>query len=189
MATKFRNSFFGFNKDDVMSYVLKTKETQNKNEQTIQELKTNVESLNTILKQKDEELLSLKDNLVAITEELEDYRSREAVLTKLSESIGKLYLVAQTNAKTIIDSAKENAIVTEAIVKDNLATAESTKNSLSNIEAELIEKTEKFTAELAQLKEKLEAAKSTVSNNNTEIKQSEAVLDNLIESVDAGLKV
>lgn len=189
MATKFRNSLFGFNKDDVMSYVLKTKDTLAKNEQTINDLKSSVESLNTTVKTKEDELSSAEATIAELSTQLDEYKSKEAVLTRLSESIGKLYLVAQANAKTIINSAKENAKLSEDLVVHNIETAENAENDLSHIEAQIIEKTSRFTKELDELKAKLEDTKNKVKQNRTTITQSEQILDDLVESVDAGLKV
>lgn len=189
MSTKFRNSIFGFNKDDVMEYVTSSKEALNRNEQLITELQSNVDELTATNKIYEDKLNEMTLKLSEATALLEDYTAREAVLTKLSESIGKLYLVAQANAKTIITSAEENARITDSIVSSNIAVAENVGEDLAHIEAELTEKTARFTKELEELKSKLEETKSNVDRNRSAISDSEAVLEDLIENVDAEIKI
>lgn len=184
MSTKFRNSFFGFNKEDVLTYVVSTREKENsliKNNENLNQELNKIKSLHSELI---DEFNSLNDNFKDIQKQLEDYKNREESLTRISEGIGKLYLVAQSNATTIINSAKENALASSEAVNNNLEIANLAQNEFDLINSQLTEKAKAFTEEIEMLRSKLEQIKDTISNNNSSIKESEAKLDTLIENVE-----
>ena len=189
MSNKFRTGFFGFNKEDVLAFVLSSKEKLNSNEREISALKETIDALSHENVEYRDKLEVLSVKAADMESQLEDYISKEAAITRLSESIGKLYLVAQANAKTIIDSAKSSTDISKRIVSENIAAAEGAGSDLSEIEAELKAKTESFTNELAAIKTKLEEAKEKISVNSSDADDSELILDKLIENVDAEVNV
>ncbi|MBE6799257.1 MAG: hypothetical protein E7525_05750 [Ruminococcaceae bacterium] len=183
MAVKFRNSLLGFNKDDVLKYVFSVKETETQNEQKLRSLESQTTTLSAQLEEAQSSLSDLKADNAILAQKVADFESREAEITRLSESIGKLYLVAKANAKTIINAAKENVEISKAAVNKNIETADVTTESLSDIEKELLITAEKFTAELEAIKQKLSDTKTKITDNDEVIEQKESVLDTLMESV------
>lgn len=185
MAVKFRNSLLGFNKDDVLKYVYSTKETLNKNEQTINEKnKLNKELSDESVKIK-AELANAYEKIEELQAKVDDFEQREATLTKLSENIGKLYLVAKTNAKTIVSAAEENVRLSKIAVDKNIETAEITSENLTSIESELLSTAKRFSDEIEAIKLRLKNTKQNISENEKTISNGESVMDNLIEKVDA----
>lgn len=185
MAVKFRNGLLGFNKDDVMKYVYSVKEIEIKNNEKIAELQSEAAKLSEELQSANASLSDLKAENAVMSQRLADFERREAEITRLSESIGKLYLVAKANARTIVNAAKENVYLSRSTVELNMSTAETASAELSDIETELLATAERFTAELSSIKQKLFDAKLKITDNDAVIDNKEAVLDTLMESVNA----
>ena len=84
MSNKFRTGFFGFNKEDVLAFVLSSKEKLNSNEREISALKETIDALShENVEYRDKlELLSVK--AADMESQLEDYISKEAAITRLS---------------------------------------------------------------------------------------------------------
>lgn len=183
MAVKFKNSLLGFNKEDVLKYVYSVKETEAQNAQKIAELEHKLNELTVELNQAQSSLSKAESENVQLRAKTEDFEAREAAITRLSESIGKLYLVAKTNAKSIVNAAKESVELSKAAVDKNIQMAETTGECLSDIENELLATAQKFTAEIESIKQRLNDTKLKVSENNTVIDEKESVMDSLMESV------
>ena len=115
MSYRFRNSLFGFNKDDVLSFAANSKEKESDLLNKISELEKTVAQLKEDCENKSSELKDISDRYISVNSELEEYKKREESLTKLSESIGRLYLVAQANAGDIVAAAKENAAISSEV--------------------------------------------------------------------------
>lgn len=189
MAIKFRNSFLGFNKDDVLKYIYSVKETAAQNEAKLSESEALIKKLTDELESVSSALNESNALCADLQAKVNDFEQREAALTKLSESIGKLYLVAKANARTIISTAEENVKISRLAVDKNLQTATFTGDNLSDIENELAATAQKFSAEIKLVREKLEETKSAVKLNDAKIGNGEAVLDKLIETIDTGVSV
>ena len=185
MAVKFRNSLLGFNKDDVLKYVYSAKDTEAKNNEKITRLESDNAKLNDELENANTLLSDLKAENAIMSKELADFHKREDEITHLSESIGKLYIVAKANAKAIVNAARENVEISKAAVDNNIETADVAANSLSDIENELLATAEKFTAEIESIKQRLNDTKLKITENENVIDKKEAVLDTLMESVNA----
>ena len=100
MAIGFRKSLFGFNTNDVINYIDKM-HTAFQDKQTT--LNNELEKLNgelSLSKENYDSLLKEKDEIAA---KLNEFEEKYAEIQRLSEVIGKLYLVAQANAKAIIE--------------------------------------------------------------------------------------
>ncbi len=176
MSKKFRNSLFGFNRDDVMMYVLESKEKDENNKNKIAELSGKLESLTDDFN----ELTSLYEQTVAVLKEaeaqLDSFKQREEALTALSESIGRLYLVAEANAKAIIQSANDNAEKSQLVVNKSVEIAENAESDLAEISETLNTKTSEYTSVLSRLQSQLAETKRIIEENNSEIKDRKAEL-------------
>ena len=187
MAKKFRFSFFGFNRDDVMSYCLEVKDTETKHKQKITELNEKIaalqKSIDELTEQKEQTKIELdKANII-----IEDFKCREESLEKLSESIGRLYIVARSNADAITANANENAKVSEELVKQNVSVVESAQQALETINQELNEQTKAYTLQINQLQERLSIAKSVIEENILNINERQFELENLSKDVENGV--
>lgn len=183
MAITFRNSLFGFNKDDVHQFVLSAKENEYKYENKVKELEKQLSSLNSDIEILSTKITSLIGELNIANEKVKDYEQREEALTRLSESIGRLYLVAQSNAQAIAVAAKENIEISENAVRLNLeATAEAESNILE-IEQELNERVAEFNSDVAELRNRLSLAKDKISENAALIQSSEEKLDSMTAEI------
>ena len=87
----------------------------------------------------------------------------------MSESIGRLYLVAQANASAIITAANENAEAARSVVEQNVAVADNAEEDLNEIGRVLLAKTKEYSEELEALKAKLYDTKQKIAENTAEI--------------------
>ena len=164
-----------------MSFVMESKETENNFKKKITELNSkidtlqnNIESLQAIHKE--------TENVLSETEaQLEAYRQREDALTALSESIGRLYLVAKANAESVMASANESAEKSMQAIDKNIEIAANAEDELKEISDILNEKTREYLEAVADLKQQLENTRKSV----TEAKENIAERQNEMANVGA----
>ncbi len=168
MALGFRKSFFGYNQEDVSEYI---------NRQAIKNTEIQTE-LNAKIKDNEQQITALKEALnVAtkenrtISEQLEFFREKYEEVKTLSDNIGKLYLVAQTNAKAIMSSANEAKNVTDNEIQQNIAAIDSANNSLNSVKLKIKDLCDNFTNDVEKLNETLANTKAIIES--TSRKQSE----------------
>lgn len=170
---KFRSAMFGFNKDDVMLYIKSSAEKHlaktNELQSQLLENASTINLLNTTVAELKEKVSELEKTNLSLSDKVDEYRSREDTITKLSEGIGKLYLVAQTNAKVIVEDAKKNVEISSRQVNNNLNVIESAQDDLSDFRAKLSELTESYNAKISELISELEIAKAQINANNNHI--------------------
>lgn len=130
MAAGFRKSLFGFHCDDVIAYL-------EKNSKAAKEKEEQLQSLANQAKAEQARLQNENDRLQA---ELKDYREREKELLKreaqaekMSQAVGKLYLTATVNARSIMDHAAANVEATRREIRKNLEVLESAKEQIETI--------------------------------------------------------
>ncbi len=172
MATEFRSSLFGFNRDDVMNYIRKKDA----------EFKSDISDKNSKIKKQETELASLKadldealKNIESLSEqnakmsaELKDYKAREDEIESLARKIGKLYLVSKSSAKSIVDRAEESAEIISEQTKTQLANIESTEQSLQDLARRIVSTSEKYVSDLNSASRSLSEAKDTLSGKEAE---------------------
>ena len=101
----FRRSLFGFNTDDVLEYIEKTHKSFSKKQNALNEKAENLANELSLSKEQYENLMAEK---AVVDEKLNAFMAKYDEIEKLSENIGKLYLVAQANAQAIMSSSEEN---------------------------------------------------------------------------------
>jgi DNA repair exonuclease SbcCD ATPase subunit len=182
MGNKFRSSLFGFNKEDVYGFVFKAKESETALKEQVSSLsdKLSVEEAQNL--ELNEQLNKLQADFDEASKKLDDFKNREESLTRLSESIGKLYLVANSNAKSILDSAKENTAIINSLNDSSIDIAENTNIEFEEISKILSEKSNKFIAEIEELKSRLNVAKIEINNNKMNIDSKTEELEGLIKN-------
>ncbi len=172
MAIKFRSSFLGFNRDDVLEYVHKKDA----------DMKILSASMNDKIKALEEELSSLKADFGAAVKnnrELTDknreleaqictYKDKEEEIESLSRKIGKLYLISKSSAKSIVDRAEESASIINEQARIRLANITETEDSLHDITKQIVAASEKYVSELSIIENSLAEAKVKVSERDAE---------------------
>lgn len=174
MSKKFRTGLFGFNRDDVLQFVLETKENESKSAKKIDGLTTKTAELENLNNELQEKCNALELELSTARDEIADFRQREEALTRLSESIGRLYLVAQANARSIIDTANRSAEASLQSVEKNMAVAVSAEEKLEEISAVLSERTKAYLNEIESLKNQITATQVEIEQNAVEISERQS---------------
>ena len=176
MIKKFRNSLLGFNREDVNKFILETKINDETNKQKISELNNKIEELHGNIS----ELTLLHNQTVEMLKEaearIENFKKREDALTALSESIGRLYLVAEANAKSIMQSANDSAEMSQKVVDRNIEIASKAENELAEISELLNSKTLEYTEVINRLQLQLTDIKRKIEDNQTDIEERKSEL-------------
>jgi len=159
MAIGFRKSLFGFNCDDVVNYV---KKLHNNFTEKENDFKKEIEELNRKIEILSLETAKLAEEKAAVEAELKEYDLKKAEMERLSENIGKLYLVAQTNAKTIMHNAEENSRLANDEVAKNIVVIDGTHEALEALRKSITETSENFTREVESLIESLNETKEKI---------------------------
>ncbi len=182
MALGFRKSIFGYNCEEVSEYLHK-KDYENK--QIVASLNQKINGLTDELSKINNTNAELSENIKELTEQLDFYKSKYEEVKTLSENIGKLYLVAQTNAKAIINSANETRTLTENEIEENLALINNTNSSLLTLKSDLINLSNTFVSEIERLSVSLDKikclAQGSKENADNGVQNFEKVYDNIVK--------
>lgn len=180
MAIGFRKSIFGFNTADVMEYIetaqrvsaekLSSLESEN------EELKASVKELNG----KFDEISSEKDRLSA---QLGEYTEKYEEINRLSENIGKLYLVAQANAQAIMKNSTDINEQTASEAERNLTSIADAQQSLNTVKQELLDTTTDFCGKVSELIASLEDVRGRITEINSDSKQRSDDFNAVYESL------
>lgn len=165
MAIGFRKSLFGYNTEDVSNHL--TKITL-ENQEIQNALKARVDELTNELNVSKASVENLTAENSEIKEKLDYYIAKYEEVKNLSENIGKLYLVAQTNAKAIMAAADEAKNTAHTEIEQNLtainatnATLNELKNKITSLNNEFIVKVDELNASLLAAKQIIESADKT----------------------------
>lgn len=165
MASGFKNSLFGFKKQDVLDYI---EQSHKKSGEKEAELSKEIEDLKA-------QIASLKDDITALEEEKErlehvqeEYIKRYNEVEKLSEDIGKLYLTAQTNAKEIMEQSARDREIVDKEIETNLAAIEEMHTSLYSVKNDVVSAVGSFSEELEKLFSAFNQMKARFSEGNSE---------------------
>lgn len=163
MAVGFRKSLFGFNCGDVMEYIEKSQKSFYEKEK---ELSKQVDELSRDLNLSNENYKKLNDEKELISAKLKDFSDKYEEIERLSENIGKLYLVAQANAQAIIENSEKSAELAKAEAEKNLAAISDAHASLDELKKNIIKTSDDFVSEVDSLIASLIKTKETVSGNS-----------------------
>ena len=180
MSVGFRKSFLGFNCDDVIEYIQnshkKFSEKENELNQKIDSLDNTIANINTQL----EEVKSAK---AAVEAQLKEYTDKYDEIERLSQNIGKLYLVAQANAKSIIQNSAENRDITNREVEKNLHSIDNAHEQLAALKAEIMQTSNDFVAKVDSLVTSLSTAREQVNQKNIDNRELAEQFENLFENI------
>lgn len=170
MSIEFRSALFGFNKDDVLSYVhMKDHELK----ALSAELGARIDQLQKQLDALRDEHLSALGTIGNLTHENDllkikaaEYDKKREELDTMSTKIGKLYLVSKSTAKTIVDKAEESSSAVAAQTEKSLESIENTQLSLKDIAEDILAASQSFVSQLDSLQTSLTEVKNKVSDNS-----------------------
>lgn len=168
MAIGFRKSLFGFNQNDVVDYIEKThKKFKIKADELTNQLEEAKKNYEALTKEKNE-----------ISEKLNEFTKKADEIEMLSEKIGKLYLVSQSNAQAIMTNAQENSVKSQQEVDKNISAIEEAHISLNALRESIIETSDNFIKEVDTLLTSLATTREQITDN---IKESNNALENFHE--------
>lgn len=169
MALGFRKSLFGYNCDEVSDYLQKqaVKNTEIQTELN-SKIKANLEKIDEC-ESKINELNTLNSEL---SEKIEFYREKYEEVKELSDNIGKLYLVAQTNAKAIMNAADVAKTTAKGEVQQNINAINNANESLNSLKMQILEICNNFAGDIDNLNLTLAQTKAILENADSEQNQS-----------------
>ncbi len=180
MSLGFRKSLLGFNTDDVITYVKKLHNSFNEKQELF---KSQIAVLEDKIEMLNKEQEALQSEKAELSSKLAEYAAKQAEMERLGENIGKLYLVAQSNAQSIMLNAEENSKLTEGEISRNMSVIDETHKALEEIRQSIITTTEGFNNELNSLMSSLEAARDKLDRDSLSAKESVNEFTSLLESV------
>ncbi len=182
MSVGFRKSLFGFNSDDVMEYISKTHNEFVQKETVLNE---KIENLNTELDDAKAQISSIIDEKEQLEAKLKEYTDKYEEIERLSQNIGKLYLVAENNANSVMESAKQSKQISAEEISKNIAVADSTFASLSELKEEITKTSAEFSAKLQELMLSLEATKNNIRLSNLSSEKKIEEYEELLQNINA----
>ncbi len=162
MSTGFRKSLFGFNSQDVMDYIDRTHRTFANKEK---ELNGKIGELTSLLESAKEEQKILELEKTELTQKIDSFNDKYDEIERLSENIGKLYLVAQSNAQAIMNNAKEEARITEEEIKRNMITIDETHETLAELRSDILRTSQEFSTKVDTLVSSLSTAREKIAQD------------------------
>ena len=180
MSIGFRKSLFGFSCADVTEYIEKTHKSfvqkEKKLNSRVEELLSELNSVN-----------EAKDKLEAEKQELDrklnEFNQKYEEIERLSENIGKLYLVAQTNAQAIISNSEESARISNEEVSRNLYTIDEAHSSLEELRQHIAKTSDDFIAEVDRMMSSLNATREKIAKNTDNSDSAKKEFDEVYESI------
>ena len=180
MATGFRKSLFGFNCDDVINYVKKLHANFTQKEE---DFKKQLDNLQSEIDKLCEEQKVLQEEKMALANKIAEYEAKSAEMERLSENIGKLYLVAQTNAKTIMNNAQENSQMANIEIEKNICAIDETHTALDALRTHIAQTSENFNREVSALMESLSNAKEKIVSDNETNQKAQDEFTSVFEAI------
>ncbi len=180
MSVGFRKSLFGFNCNDVLEYIERThKKFKNKTDALTQKAEELSKELN-LSKENYEKLLEEKNT---ISEKLDEFTKKADEIERLSENIGKLYLVSQANAQAIMSNAHESSSLATIEVEKNLSAIDEAHLSLNELRQSIIKTSDDFIKEVDVLLGSLDATREQITANVQNSEQATEEFKAVYESI------
>ena len=178
MATGFRKSLFGFNCDDVLSYIEKTNKAHTEKEIVLKEQIEDLSNENSSFKEQISELLTEKADLEG---KLKEFTDKYDEIERLSQNIGKLYLVAKSNAQTVMKEAEASAELAHKEVLKNIASIQNAQEALGSIKEDIVNTSAGFAKDIDLLTKSLHDARDIIDSHNETVAKSEEEYRELIK--------
>lgn len=165
MSVGFRKSLFGFNCDDVIEYVQNTHKKFSDKENALND---KIAGLDKTIANINAQLEDVKSAKAAVEAQLKEYTDKYDEIERLSQNIGKLYLVAQANAKSIMQNSTESRDITNREVEKNLHSIDNAHEALAALKAEIMQTSNDFVTKVDTLVTSLATAREQVSQKNAD---------------------
>lgn len=180
MSIGFRKSLFGFNCDDVMSYI-ENAHKQFAEKETL--LNEKIADLDNTLSDVNAQLENIKAAKANVEAQLKEYTDKYDEIERLSQNIGKLYLVSQANAKAVMQNSVDNKQLSQQEVEKNLSSIEIAHQSLNTIKDEIMQTSADFVAKVENLVSSLNSTRAQISVNNLKSGELAKEFENLYAGV------
>lgn len=180
MSVGFRKSLFGFNSGDVIEYIEKTHKVFSQKEA---ELNNKVKGLLNELDVAKSDKEKLEAEKQELDRKLNEFNAKYEEIERLSENIGKLYLVAQTNAQSIITSSKESAEISKREINNNLYTIDEAHSSLEELRKHITKTSDDFVKKVDDMMASLIRTREQITANTEKISNASKEFDEVYESV------
>ncbi len=180
MSVGFRKSLFGFNCDDVIEYI---QTSHKKFSQKENELNEKIDSLDATITSVNAQLEDVKASKAIVEAQLKEYTDKYDEIERLSQNIGKLYLVAQQNSKSIMQNSTENRDIANREVEKNLNSIDNAQESLNALKAEIMQTSNEFVTKVDNLVSSLAEARKQVTQNNEDSRELAEQFENLLADI------
>ena len=180
MSVGFRKSFFGFNCDDVIEYIEQSHKKFSEKETA---LNKKIDTLDNTIADVNAKLNDVKAAKAAVEAQLKEYTDKYDEIERLSQNIGKLYLVAQANAKSIMQNSAETRDITNREVEKNLHSIDNAHEQLAALKAEIMQTSNDFVAKVDTLVTSLATAREQVGQKNTDNRELTEQFENLFADI------
>ena len=180
MSVGFRKSLFGFNCDDVIEYVQKTHKKFSDKETQLNE---KIDNLDKTIADVNAQLKEVKSAKAVVEAQLKEYTDKYDEIERLSQNIGKLYLVAQANAKSIMQNSNENRDITNREVEKNLHSIDNAHEQLAALKAEIMQTSNEFVNKVDTLVTSLATAREQVSQKNADNRELAEQFESLFADI------
>lgn len=180
MSIGFKKSILGFNCSDVINYIDKTHKNFNEKEKI---LNTKIVELESALNSSQNENAKLREEKLVIEAKLNEFYAKYDEIERLSENIGKLYLVAQENAKAIIENSENTAKIIGEEVNRNLYTIDEAHESLSILRQNISKTSSDFVSEVENLMSSLTITKEQIAKKNEAVAEAKDKFEEIYASI------
>lgn len=180
MSVGFRKSLFGFNCDDVIEYVEQSHKKFSKKEN---DLNQKISELDATITNVTAQLEDVKTAKAIVDAQLKEYTDKYDEIERLSQNIGKLYLVAQANAKSIMQNSAETRDLANREVEKNLHSIDNAHEQLSALKAEIMQTSSEFVNKVDTLVESLSVARDQVNQKNIDNHELAEQFENLFADI------
>ncbi len=180
MSVGFRKSLFGFNCDDVIDYI---EQSHKKFSFKEDELNKKIDSLDNTIANINSQLEDVKAAKAAVEAQLKEYTDKYDEIERLSQNIGKLYLVAQANAKSIMQNSADNKDIANKEVERNLSSIDDAHEALSSLKAEIMQTSSDFVTKVDALVSSLTSAREQINEKNDSNRELTEQFESLLADV------
>ncbi|MBQ6714442.1 MAG: hypothetical protein IJN15_02710 [Clostridia bacterium] len=180
MSVGFRKSLLGFNCEDVMSYIEKSHQAFSKKEK---DFKEKIEELDGVIKNVNCELENIKNAKAEVEAELKAYTDKREEIERLSQNIGKLYLVAQSNAQAVMKNSDESRALAESEIARNLDSIDAAHQSLDDIKEKVLKTSNDFIGQVEELLNSLNETKEIIEQKKVSSEEHAASFENLYSQI------
>ncbi|MDO4608826.1 MAG: hypothetical protein Q4B40_06515 [Clostridia bacterium] len=180
MSVGFRKSLFGFNCDDVIEYV---EQSHKKFSEKENELNQKIEALDNTIANINSQLEDVKNAKSAVEVQLKEYTDKYDEIERLSQNIGRLYLVAQANAKSIMQNSTDNKDIANKEVERNLGSIDDAHEALDALKAEIMQTSADFVKKVDTLVSSLSNAREQINTKNADNRELTEQFESLLADI------